>query len=53
MILPLRSDGAELDVEVCIEARSASRGIHPSTLEQKVRETLGQIGARILEDSRE
>ncbi|MCL5958118.1 MAG: DUF499 domain-containing protein [Chloroflexi bacterium] len=53
VVMPLQNDGAELDVEVFIQARSRSGGIKQSTLEQKVKETLAQIGARILEDSRE
>lgn len=47
------SDGADMEVEVYLQARSESRGIKSSTLEQTVRETLNQIGAEILEDSRE
>lgn len=53
VVMPLRSDGADLDVEVNLEAHSPSAGIKPSTLDQKVKETLNQIGAKILEDSRE
>lgn len=46
---PLRQDGAELCVEITVDARSPG-GIQPTTLEQKVRETLKQIGARIVEE---
>ncbi len=53
VIMPLRQDGANLDVEVTLEARADSQGIKPSTVEQKVKETLTQIGAEVLEDSRE
>jgi hypothetical protein len=50
VILPLRNDGAALEVEVYIQARSESGGIKPATLEHKVKETLRQIGAEILEE---
>lgn len=50
VIMPLRIDGAELDVEVYIRA---SGNIKPTTLEQKVKETLNQIGARVLEELQE
>ena len=51
VIIPLQGDGAELDVEISVEAHSPTSSIKQSTLEQKVRETLGQIGAEILEES--
>lgn len=50
VVMPLRQDGAELKVEVILEAR-AEGGIKQSTLEQKVRETLRQIGATIREET--
>ncbi|MCL6623464.1 MAG: hypothetical protein K6T17_02455, partial [Fimbriimonadales bacterium] len=50
VIEPLRNDGAELDVEVLVQARLESGGIKPATLEHKVKETLRQIGAEILEE---
>jgi len=50
VIMPLRSDGAELDVEVLVQARSESGGIKPTTLEHKVKETLRQIGAEVVEE---
>ena len=50
VILPLRYDGAKLDVEVLVQARSESGGIKPATLEHKVKETLRQIGAEIVEE---
>jgi hypothetical protein len=50
VILPLRNDGAALEVEVHIQARSESGGIKPATLEHKVKETLRQIGAEIVEE---
>lgn len=49
---PLRQDGAEVKVEIRVEARS-ERGIKESTLEQKIRETLLQIDAMILEEKSE
>src|SRR5581483_9252283 len=45
VVLPLRSDGANLEVEVTLDARCAAGSIKTSTLEQKVNETLRQIGA--------
>jgi hypothetical protein len=53
VVMPLRSDGADMEVEVLIQARSGSGSMKPSTLEQKVQETLNQIGAKVLEDTRE
>jgi hypothetical protein len=53
VILPLRNDGAALEVEVYIQARSESGGIKPATLEHKVKETLRQIGAETLEEFHE
>lgn len=50
VVMPLRQEGVELTVEVSLEARSVSGGIKKSTLEQKVRETLRQIGAEVKED---
>lgn len=52
VVNPLRQDGAELEVEVSLRATSQPGGFKKSTLEQKVRETLQQIGAKI-EDERE
>jgi hypothetical protein len=51
VVTPLRQDGAELTVEVSLEARSQPGGFKKSTLDQKVRETLKQIGAQILDES--
>ena len=53
VILPLRNDGAELEVEVLVQARSESGGIKPATLEHKVKETLRQIGAEMVDESYE
>lgn len=49
---PLRQDDVTLEVELKIDARS-SAGIKRNTLEQKVYETLRQIGAQVLEEQRE
>lgn len=53
VVSPLRSDGAELEVEVTLDARGALGSIKASTLEQKVNETLRQIGAQVLEERAE
>jgi hypothetical protein len=50
VIMPLRNDGAELEVEVCVQAQSKSGSIKPATLEHKVKETLRQISAKIVEE---
>jgi hypothetical protein len=50
VILPLRSDGAALDVEVYVQAQSESGGIKPATVEHKVKETLRQISAEVVEE---
>lgn len=47
VISPIRDEGAELDLEVLLEARGS---ISKETIEHKVRETLRQIGAEVLED---
>lgn len=51
--MPLCNDGAEMQVEVSIRAVSDTGSIKTATLEQKVKETLNQIGAKILEDFQE
>jgi len=51
VILPLRNDGAELEVEVFVQAWSEFGGIKQETLKQKVKETIRQIDAKILEES--
>ncbi len=50
VILPLRNDGAELEVEVLVEARSEAGSIKWETLERDVKETLLKIGAEILQE---
>jgi hypothetical protein len=49
VIVPLHYE-AELEVEVLVQARSESGGIKPETLESKVKETLRQIGAEVVEE---
>jgi predicted AAA+ superfamily ATPase len=49
VLMPLRGDGAEIDVEVSLTARS-QEGLKKTTLDHKVRETLNQIGAKILNE---
>ncbi len=53
VVLPLRGDGADLELEVMLDARGAPGSIKASTLEQKVKETLQQIGAKVLEERAE
>jgi predicted AAA+ superfamily ATPase len=53
VIMPLRNDGAEVEVEVIVTASSESGGIKKETLEHKVKETLKQIGAEVLEENGE
>jgi predicted AAA+ superfamily ATPase len=53
VILPLRHDGAELEVEVCVQACSESGSIKQETLKQKVKETIRQIDAKILDEFHE
>ncbi|MFN4295067.1 MAG: DUF499 domain-containing protein, partial [Thermoflexales bacterium] len=50
VIWPLQDDGAELEITVSLKARTDG-AIKLATIEQKVRETLRQIGARV-EDER-
>ncbi|MDH7481130.1 MAG: DUF499 domain-containing protein [Armatimonadota bacterium] len=53
VVMPLWSDGAEMEVEIFVQAHSDSGSIRQSTLDQSVRETLRQIGAEVLEDTAE
>ena len=50
VVVPLRGDATDLDVIVLINALSQSGGFKQSTLDQKVRGTLSQIGVEVLED---
>jgi hypothetical protein len=49
---PLSREGAQISLEVKIEAES-KRGISRDTLDLKIKETLNQIGAKILEEKEE
>jgi hypothetical protein len=49
VLMPLRGDGADIDVEVSLTARS-EEGLRKATLDHKVKETLNQIGAKILDE---
>ncbi len=49
VLMPLRQEGAEIELEVRLRARSEG-GISQATLEHKVRETLRQLGAEIEEE---
>lgn len=49
---PLRREGAKISLEVKIEAQS-DEGISRDTLDLKIKETLKQIGAEVLEEEEE
>ena len=49
---PLRREGAQISLEVKIEAQS-DKGISRDTLDLKIKETLKQIGAEVLEEKEE
>lgn len=49
VLMPLRSDGADLEVEVLVQARSDQGSIKPLARET-VTETLKQIGAEVVEE---
>ncbi|MEX2706066.1 MAG: hypothetical protein Q6352_012540, partial [Candidatus Freyrarchaeum guaymaensis] len=49
---PLSRDGAQISLEVKIEAES-EQGIRRDTLDLKIKETLKQIGANVLEEQEE
>lgn len=49
---PLSREGAQIALEVKIEARS-EQGISKDTLDMKIKETLKQIGANVLEEQSE
>jgi hypothetical protein len=48
---PLSREGASISLEVKIEAES-KQGIKRDTIDLKIKETLNQIGAKILEEKR-
>ncbi|NSW77180.1 MAG: ATP-binding protein [Candidatus Atribacteria bacterium] len=50
VVFPLRGDRAELTMVLEIQAFSPEGSIRESTLEEKVKETLRQIGAEVLEE---
>lgn len=49
VLMPLRGDGADIQVEVSLAARSEG-GFRKATLDHKVKETLNQIGAKVIEE---
>lgn len=49
VLMPLHQDGADLKIEVLLQARS-KEGIQRRTLEEKVKETLRQINAEVEEE---
>ncbi|MCS6875146.1 MAG: hypothetical protein NZM17_10780 [Pyrinomonadaceae bacterium] len=49
VVTPLRHDGADITLQITLEARS-EKGIQQTTLDQKVRETLQQIGAKVVKE---
>jgi hypothetical protein len=50
VITPLRNDGAEVRLVVSLEARSPAGTINRATLEHTVRETLQQLGVRVMDE---
>ncbi|MCX7609001.1 MAG: DUF499 domain-containing protein [Anaerolineales bacterium] len=52
VVMPLHQDGADMTVQITLDARSET-GIQQTTLNQKVRETLRQIGATITEETQQ
>jgi hypothetical protein len=52
VLTPLRSEDAQISLEVKIEAQS-EKGISRNTLDLKIKETLTQIGAKVLEEKEE
>ena len=49
VLMPLHQDGADLQIEVLLQAHSEG-GIRKKTLEEKVKETLKQINAEVKEE---
>jgi hypothetical protein len=47
--MPLNQEGAQINLEIKIEAQSP-QGISKNTLDLKIKETLNQIGAEVLEE---
>jgi len=52
VFMPLNQEGAQIDLEIKIEAQSP-QGISKNTLDLKIKETLNQIGAKIVEEKEE
>jgi len=52
VLVPLSREGAEITLDLDIQAR-AERGISRSTLDLTVKETLNQVGAKIIEERTE
>ncbi len=52
VLVPLRGDGADIQVEVTLNAHS-EEGLKKATLDHKVKETLNQIGAKIIEEKQQ
>jgi len=52
VFMPLNQEGAQIALEIKIEAQS-EQGISKNTLDLKIKETLNQIGANILEEKEE
>jgi hypothetical protein len=52
VFMPLNREGAKISLKMKIEATS-EKGISKDTLDSKVRETLRQIGAKIIEEKTE
>lgn len=50
VIIPLHNDGAEVRLVVSLEARSPGGSIRSITLEHTVRETLKQLGVRVIDE---
>jgi hypothetical protein len=52
VFMPLNQEGAQIDLEIKIEAQS-EQGISKNTIDLKIKETLNQIGANVLEEKEE
>ncbi|MEM3798286.1 MAG: DUF499 domain-containing protein [Candidatus Bathyarchaeia archaeon] len=52
VFMPLNQEGAQINLEIKIEAQSP-QGISKNTLDLKIKETLNQIGAHVLEQREE
>lgn len=52
VVTPLRREGAQISLEIKVDAQS-EKGISRNTLDIRVKETLNQIGAKVLEEKEE